>query len=298
MTSQKNHAIKIAQKYSLLSIVVYIGLALLKLITGYFFKSTAIVADGYNNFTDVLSSIIIFIGLIIAQKPADHSHQYGHWKAENIASLFSAFFMLYIGIQVLIDAIIRIFSGTYQRQSIESLGIIFVSSIVIFSLFIINRHIAHKIQSKGLKATAQNNLSDAMTTLLTGISIICSFYFQWYWMDNIIALLIAAIILKTGISILNDNIFSLSDGFNNDQLALYRQTILSHPEIKGIRLLKAREYGSNTYVDVTVLMEQSLTIYESHLVTEEIEHELYEKYDVIFTDVHVEPFITSKNAEH
>ena len=77
-----------------------ICLSILKLVVGYLADSEALKADGLNNATDIISSFAVLIGLKLSQRPADDDHPYGHWKAENVASLVASFIMMVVGIQV------------------------------------------------------------------------------------------------------------------------------------------------------------------------------------------------------
>ena len=96
--------LKQAERGAILSIITYILLSTSKLVFGKLFFSQALFADGLNNLTDVLSSVLVFVGLKISQKPADKNHPYGHWKFETIASLMTSFIMCIIGIEVIRNA--------------------------------------------------------------------------------------------------------------------------------------------------------------------------------------------------
>lgn len=278
----------IIKKMSFITIAIYCAIASLKLAIGFYFNSSAFQADGFNNFTDVIASVAIFIGLHIAHLPADDEHRYGHWKAEGIASLVASFIMFYIGIQVLLSAFSRMVTPNRELLDFSLVIAGFFSSVIFFALYRINKKTAQQYSSIGLKATAQNNLTDAITSFLSTITIILINSLKWFWLDGLIATIISMVILKTGLDIFKETVFQLSDGFDEKTLNRYKTIILAHPEIISIRQLKARHYGPNVYVDVTVLMDGNLTVHESHIITEDIEREL-QNSGVLFTDVHVEP---------
>lgn len=278
----------IVKKMSFITIAIYCAIASLKLAIGFYFNSSAFQADGFNNFTDVIASVAIFIGLHIAHLPADDEHRYGHWKAEGIASLVASFIMFYIGIQVLLSAFSRMVTPNRELLDFSLVIAGFFSSVIFFALYRINKKTAQQYSSIGLKATAQNNLTDAITSFLSTITIILINSLKWFWLDGLIATIISMVILKTGLDIFKETVFQLSDGFDEKTLNRYKTIILAHPEIISIRQLKARHYGPNVYVDVTVLMDGNLTVHESHIITEDIEREL-QNSGVLFTDVHVEP---------
>ena len=88
-----------------LSIGTYLILSSAKLTIGYIGTSEALKADGLNNTTDIIASIAVLIGLRIAQRPPDSNHQYGHLRAETVASLVASFIMLVVGLQVLVSSL-------------------------------------------------------------------------------------------------------------------------------------------------------------------------------------------------
>jgi cation diffusion facilitator family transporter len=280
--------IRVAERGARVSIAVYILLAIAKIGVGYIFASSALTADGFNNLTDVISSVTVLIGLRAARKPADENHPYGHWKAEPIASLITSFVMLLVGFQVFQSTITRMIAGEMtppnQLAAIVALG----SMVVMFAVYRFNMRLANRVQSNGLKAVAKDNLADALTSLATAVAIFASAY-GLIWVDGLMAIVVALIIFKTGVEVFRESTFSLSDGFHEEELTEYRQALETIPQIKGIESIKARMYGTNIYVDVTVLVDAKMTVQEGHDITEIIEKLLYEKHDVMHTDVHVEP---------
>ncbi len=270
------------------SIAVYILMAGLKLGVGLFFNASSLIADGFNNFGDVISSIAMLIGLRTSRIPPDDNHPYGHWKAESIASLLTSFIMILLGMQVLTDAIGKILSGELIAPN-PLAGIVgLISAMVMWGVHRYNLNLSHKTHSKGLKAVAKDNLADALTSLATAIAIFAASFSLW-WVDYVMALIVGGIILKTGVEIASENMFSLSDGFNQQLLNEYRASVIKINRIQQIVSLKARMYGNNIYVDITIVVSGNMSVQESHDLTEEVEELLFKQFDVMHTDVHVEP---------
>lgn len=287
MTKEMNR-VKSAELGAKVSIVVYILLALTKIAVGYFLHSSSLSADGFNNFTDVISSVTILIGLRTARKPADSNHPYGHWKAEPIASLVTSFIMLFVGFQVLLSSVARVISGELLQPDKVAAVVAVVSALILFFLHRYNLNLAEKVNSSGLRAVARDNLADSLTSLATAFAVIAA-ALGWIWLDSFMAIIVSLIILKTGFDIFKESTFSLSDGFKTKKLEIYKERILTIPHVKDVVSIKARMYGANTYVDVTILVDGNLTVQEGHDITESIEKALYEDCDVTYTDVHVEP---------
>lgn len=286
--------LKQAEKGAILSIITYILLSSSKLIVGKLFFSQALFADGLNNFTDVLSSILVFIGLKISQKPADKNHPYGHWKFETLASLITSFMMCIIGLEVIRDAWNNFIYPVQEPPSLITAIIGGVSAVLMFGVYRYNNSLAIKINSLGLKAAAKDNLSDALTSLSTSIAILAA-KLSFTWLDGLMALVVGIMILKTAFDIFKESTFQLTDGFEPEEIKAYKPIILAHPEIKTIEEIKARRYGSNIYLDLTVCMDPNLTVWRSHEITEEIELELEEQFGITFVDIHIEPDKKARN---
>lgn len=287
---EARNQLKQAERGAKTSIAVYILLSFAKLLVGYLFFSTALFADGLNNFTDVISSILVLLGLKIAQKPIDKDHPYGHWKFETIASLMTSFIMFYVGIEVLKNVIQRMWLGTpTPTPSLLNAVVATGAGIVMLLVYRYNKNLAKRLNSLGLKAASKDNLSDALTSFTTAIAILAASN-GILWVDDFMALVVGIIIIKTAIEIFKESTFELTDGFEEEKINEYKAIALSHPEVKAIGELKARRYGSNVYIDLTVLMDPTLTVYDSHAVTEEIEEEFYQRSSVLFIDIHVEPY--------
>ncbi|MGB3161740.1 MAG: cation diffusion facilitator family transporter [Carnobacterium sp.] len=280
--------LKRAEKGAIISIVAYIFLSLIKIGVGVTYQSVALRADGLNNLTDVFSSIAVLVGLKLARRPADDNHPYGHWKAETIASLVTSFVMLFIGIQVFYSSFNRLIEGeSISPDKITGL-VGFLGAIIMLGVYFYNLTLAKKINSDGLKAVAKDNFSDALTSLGTTIAIIGS-TLGYVWMDGTMAIIVSFIIIKTGVEIFRDSAFSLTDGFNTEDLDRYKSSVLNLPNVVSVEEIKARKYGANIYVDVTILVDATLTVLQGHQITENVERTLKESYGIIDIDVHVEP---------
>ena len=284
--SQSN--LKLAERGALISIVAYLILSAAKLATGHLLHSSSLVADGFNNLSDIISNVALLIGIRLARQPADRDHRFGHWKIEDLASLVTSIIMFYVGFDVLRDTVQKILSR--ETTVIDPLGAIVGvgSALVMFAVYLHNRTLAKKAQSKALNAAANDNLSDVVTSLGTSVAIGAS-ALNYPIVDQLVAIVITFFILKTAYDIFIESSFSLSDGFDESLLDKYKAAILELPKVSRVKSQRGRTYGSNIYLDVVIEMNPDLSVYESHAITEEVERLLKEKFGVFDIDVHVEP---------
>ncbi|MCM3629415.1 cation diffusion facilitator family transporter [Paenibacillus glycanilyticus] len=280
--------IKQGEKGALVSIGAYIGLSAIKLGAGYWFASGALVADGFNNLTDIIASVAVLIGLRISQKPPDKDHPYGHFRAETIAALIASFIMATVGIQVIINTVRSLFSGEQTVPSLNSAWVALFAAVCMGAVYYYNRKLANKINNQALHAAAKDNLSDALVSIGAAIGIIGS-QFGMPWLDPVAALAVGGIICKTAWDIFYSSTHALTDGFDANELMTLRSTIERTKGVKSIKDIKARVHGSNVLIDVIVQVDPGLSLIESHRISDEIEQRMEGKHNIMSVHVHVEP---------
>ncbi len=288
MDQQKYHDLKLGERGAIISIIAYICLSILKLLIGYMADSEALKADGLNNTTDIISSIAVLIGLKLSQKPPDSDHPYGHWKAETVASMVASFIMMVVGIQVLFTAVTSVSSGVHTSPDLIAAWTGILSSIVMYGVYRYNKRLANKINSQSVMAAAKDNLSDAWVSIGTAVGIIGA-QFQLPWLDPLAAVIIGLLICKTAWEIFRESSHQLTDGFDETQIESYKDSILNTYGVKGIKDIKARNYGNNTVVDVVILVNSTLDITHAHDICTNVEKTLSIEHNVYGVHVHVEP---------
>jgi cation diffusion facilitator family transporter len=276
------------ERGAIISIIAYIILSSLKLSVGFIANSEALKADGLNNFTDIIASIAVLIGLKLSQRPADDDHPYGHWKAETVASMVASFIMIAVGIQVTYEAISSIFYGRNETPDLVSAWTGLFCALVMYFVYRYNKKLASEINSQSVMAAAKDNLSDAWVSVGTFIGIVGA-QFNLPWLDLITAIIVGLLICKTGWEIFRDASHHLTDGFDEKQIETYKETIIDCYGVKGVKDIKARNYGNNVVVDIVILVNSDLDIRRAHDIATKVENELIKEHNVYDVHVHVEP---------
>ena len=288
--------LKLAEKGAWLSIATYLILAILKLWIASAGNSLALRADGLNNTTDVIASVAVLIGLRISQKPPDDNHRYGHYRAETIASLFAAFIMMFIGIQVIYDTITQLVSSETMKPNMLTAWTALISSGIMLLVFLYNKRLAKELNSQALFAVAQDNRADALVSIGAFIGIIGSLY-GVYWLDPLTGTIVGIIICRTAFQIFKDATLALTDAFDEEELIFIKESIQQVEEVKKVVDIKGRVHGNQALLEVTILVDAYLTVEQSHEITERIEEFLAEKHAVTHAHIHIEPYYGEKNKE-
>ncbi len=280
---------QIARRGIYLSIVTYVIISTAKLLVGYSFDSDAVFADGLNNFTDSFASIALLVGMILSQRPADQNHRYGHYKIETITTLIMSFVIFYIGITVTIDSTTALINQAYAAPTSINAVVGLSSGVIMSGVYWYNNRLGNKLNSPSLKASAKDNLSDALTSFATALSVFLS-RTGILWLDGAMAIVVGLIIIKSGYDIFKESAFSLSDGFPQEDLDNYRKIVLMVPGVRAVSDIRGRNYGANVYIDITILVDPEISVQAGHAITEKVESALQKTEDVTAIDVHVEPY--------
>ena len=278
-----------AEAGALLSIFVYLLLSTGKLLAGAVFGSDAVEADGWNNLSDIIASSAVYIGMKIAKKPRDCNHPYGHSRAENISSLLAAFLMMSIGIDVITSGIRSLF-GKEKAAAPDVLAAVvaLASAAVMIGVYAINRRLARRTNSMALEAVAKDNLSDALVSIGAAIGI-AGARLGWPWLDPLAALVIGAMIGKTAWEVFMETAHTLTDGFDEQQLAVYKDEIAAVSGVRDVADIKARMLGNDIVLEVTIRVDSHLTVAKSHEIADEVERLMRNRHNIRATHVHVEP---------
>ena len=257
--------LKLAQRGAYLSIFSYIFLSLLKYYFGFVYDSAAVRADAINNMTDILASLAVLIGLKISIKPPDDNHPYGHLKSENISSLVVSFIIMAVGLQVLIENVPQIFEPAKDSPHPIVIYVSIFSGLVMVGVYFINSRLSEKTKSVSLKSAAMDNLSDGMISIGTAIGLILT-QFGLPIADVIIASILGLVIMYTGIKIFKESIFALSDGYREQDLVDHKEDILEVEGVIDVISIKGRYHGSSIFLDVTIIVDPTITITEAHKI--------------------------------
>lgn len=279
--------LKLAQRGAYLSIFTYIILAVLKYYFGVEYDSAAVRADALNNMTDIFASLAVLIGLKISIRPPDDNHPYGHLKSENIASLVVSFIIIFVGLQVLMENVPAVFSPAEQAPNPVVIYVSIFSGLVMLAVFFINRKLAEKTKSTSLKSASMDNFSDSMISLGTAAGLILT-QVGLPIADVIIASILGLLIMYTGLKILKDAVFALSDGYNDADLIEHKEDVLEVNGVLDVKSIKGRYHGSSIFLDVTIIVDPDISITDAHMICDRVEEHMHDK-GIMSLYVHPEP---------
>ncbi len=275
-----------------LLIGVVVGLIVFKVIVGLLTHSISILAQAADSLLDLFAGIITFSAIRIAAKPADSEHQYGHGKAEDIAGVGQAVLIFIAGGLIIYSAIVRIVTKHYVVEQPEA-GIAVMAVSIVVSIFL-SRHllrVARRTGSVALEANARNIATDVYSTsaVLAGLAILR--FTELNIIDPILAIGVAVYILKVAVDTIRKPISGLLDErLPSSQEAVIEDCLRKHSrEVSGFHALRTRRAGSQSYIDLHLVMASDISLEQAHQICDRIEVEIQDVLHEASVIIHAEP---------
>lgn len=274
---------------SIVGIILNIFLAIIKFFIGYIISSVSVTADAVNNLTDTGSSAITLIGFRLANKPPDRDHPYGHGRVEYIAALVVAFMVILVGFQFIQTSLDRVLNPQPINFEMIPFIILIVSIIVKVWMIGFNSNLGKKIDSTGLKATAQDAFGDVLTTSVVALSIILG-QFTSFPIDGIVGIIVSILIMYNGVNLVRETISPLiGETPSKELLDSIMEDVLSYEHITGAHDLYVHFYGAHkTMAVIDVEFPAEVDVIEMHRIVHDAEREIGEKYDLTLV-IHMDP---------
>ena len=279
--------------YGILSSVVGIFCNVLlfgvKMTIGTLMRSMAVMADAFNNLSDAASSVIGFVGVKMANKPADKDHPFGHGRMEYIAALIVSFLVIEVGITFFKSSIEKIRNPEELAFSWISFIILALSVGVKLWLSVFNRVLGRRIDSKVMLATAADSMGDVITTTATLVSIIVC-RFSGVNIDGVVGLIVSIVVIMSGISIARDTLEPLiGKGVDPKLYGEIKELVESYDGIVGTHDLIVHNYGpGRSMASIHAEVPRDVDIETSHEIIDRAEREVSKKLG-LFLVIHMDP---------
>ena len=278
------------KKAGLLGIVGNIFLLIIKGTIGFITKSQSMIADSVNSASDILASLMTFIGNKISSEPKDNDHNFGHGKAEYLFSLFISITMIVVSVKLFIDSVLSLVTKSEFTFSWALIIICILTIITKFALYLYTRKLYKKYDNILLKSNYKDHRNDCVVTTSTLISIIFGYY-GIFWVDALVGTGISIWILLTGIEIFTESYNVLMDV----SLDEYTKDIIfdltrTHKEIKNCYNLYSAPVGNKYLVVFTIAVDGNMSTYESHKLANHLEKDIeaIDKIEKVVIHVHPE----------
>ena len=248
------------QKKNMLSIskfaiCINIVLALLKIIAGKIFYSMSLLSDGLNSLSDLITNVLVIVGLKVGSNPEDKEHPFGHGKIESVFSVI---------IGTVLAILIKIFQLVFMQKKAKKYNNALINSL----------------------------LADYKTDIVISTSVLIGLTLSKIHpiFDTVVGFIVSMYIIKSGYELIKENSLILLDSQDDALIEKIRSEILQFEEIENAHDFRMTTSGKDIYMFVDVRMDKNKTIEEAHDITNKISKKIKHKYkNIKRLLIHIEP---------
>lgn len=277
------------RRSGMLTIAFALAIVAIKLFAAIETNAASMLASLMDAMMDVSVSLLNFIALRYALKPADDDHRFGHGKAEAVMALFQAAFLAGAAFVLLYQGFNRFFVPDPVGEIRQGMWAILVCTFLTLTLVLVQRWIIAKTGSLAVKADQSHYRSD----LLMNAAVLLALYLvqnSLLWADAVIAILIACYLLVNAAMLLRESMVHLLD---QELPEPERQQILQHllkmPGVYGVEQLRTRRAGPRIFVQLRLLLPHDWSLQKAHQVTDLAEQQIAAMYPDAEVIIHPDP---------
>ncbi len=279
------------RRYAWLSIAAALATILLKSGAWWLTGSVGLLSDAIESLVNLAGALMALWMLTIAAQPADDDHFYGHGKAEYFSSGFEGLLILVAAIGIGWAAVERLLQPQALEQVGVGLGISVIASVINLLTALVLLRAGREHRSITLEADAHHLLTDVWTSVGVILGVAAVWLTGWLWLDPLLALLVAANIVWTGVRLVSRSAAGLMDAaLATDQQSALAAVMETHRR-QGIdfHALWTRQAGARVFISVHVLVPGRWTVKEGHDLVERIEAEMRAALPHAHVLTHLEP---------
>jgi cation diffusion facilitator family transporter len=277
-------------RFAWLSIAAAVTTILLKAASYWLTGSIGLLSDALESFVNLAGAIMALAMLTVAARPADEDHLYGHSKAEYFSSGVEGTLILIAAVSIGFTAIQRLIDPKPLEQVGLGIAVSIAASLINFIVARILLAASRRDNSITLEANSQHLMTDVWTSVGVVVGVSAVVITGWERLDPIVALVVAANIIWSGIHIVRKSVLGLMDtAIPSRELALVQQVLDKHMQ-KEIQYhaLRTRQSGSRRFVSVHVLVPGKWTVQRGHELLERIEADIRQVLPSITVFTHLE----------
>ncbi|RMG93632.1 MAG: cation transporter [Chloroflexi bacterium] len=278
-------------RFAWLSIATAVATILLKGLAYLLTGSVGFLSDALESGVNLAAAIMALVSLAIATRPPDEEHAYGHDKAEYFSSGAEGTLILVAAVTIAVSALRRLL----YLEPLEQVGAGLLVSATASVLNLLTARVllraGKQYDSITLRADAHHLLTDVWTSVgvIAGVGLVA--ITGWEWLDPLIALIVAAHIVRAGVRLVWDSLHGLMDtALPPEEMAL-ATAVLDRYKKRGIEYhaLRTRRSGAQRFLSVHVQVPGAWTVQQGHTLMEEIERDLRQVLSPISIITHLEP---------
>jgi len=282
---------RLMRRAALASMSVAVTLIAAKLVAWLLTGSVSMLSSLVDSSLDLVGSLITFIAIRQALEPADEEHRFGHGKAEALAGMTQAGFIVASACGVLLTIIDRFLHPQEVREETVGVGVSALAVILVLALMAYQSHVVRRTGSIAVDADRSHYMTDLVTNISVGVGLFLSSILQQPMIDVAVALGVAIYLVVSALHIARTSIDVLMDRELPDA---ERQRILdiarNHPGVRNVHDLRTRSAGLTKFIQMHVVFQPTMSLGRAHVMGDSIEAEILAAFPGAEVILHIDPW--------
>jgi ferrous-iron efflux pump FieF len=252
--------------------------------------SVSLLSSLIDSTLDLAASLVNLIAIRHAIQPPDKEHRFGHGKAEPLAGLAQAAFVLGSAGFLLVHAGERLVRPVPISNTEVGYAVMAVSIVLTLGLVLYQRFVVRRTGSLAINADSLHYSVDLLTNMSVIVALMLSIQFGWLWADPLIAIAIGVFILHSAWKILRQSLNLLMDReLPDEERERIRRIVRSHPEVIDIHDLRTRSSGTHVFIQFHLEMDGNLTLIDAHMIADQVMSEVERAFPDAEVLIHEDP---------
>jgi len=271
------------------SATVAVVLIICKAAAWVYTDSVSLMATLMDSCLDVLASLLNLLAVRHALSPADREHRFGHGKAEALSGLGQSMFIAGSALFLVLESLRRLWSP--QPIEMAMVGVVVMGISIVLTLVLVSYQnmVIKQTGSTAIRADSLHYRTDLLINFGVLIALLFSQYL-WVGVDALVALGIVGFLLHSVWEIIHHALDDLMDHeLSEDARSSIKKVVCDHPQVQGMHDLRTRRSGLTTFVQLHLELEDHLTLFEAHAISDEVEASLRQLFPQAEILIHEDP---------
>lgn len=278
---------ELGSKAAIVGIIGNIFLAIIKCFGGLIFHSSALLADGLHSFSDLFTSIVVYIGIKYSSKPADTNHPFGHGQAEPLSALIVAIFLGIVGFEFAQHSFAQLKSPVIIIPEQSALFILIFALLIKIAMANYTSTIGKKLNSPAIIADTEHHKSDVLSSIIVFIGILGA-QNGYTYLDPFVGFLVSIYIIYIGYSISKRCVIQLMGTVDEKMSENIKKIALSHKAVISVHKIRMFHMGVQNYATLHIEVDKDLSLEKAHAIGHNVSRYIELKLDTVAI-VHIDP---------
>jgi len=253
-------------------------------------ESVSVLSSLVDSLLDIVASVVNLIAVRHALQPADAEHRFGHGKAEPLAGLGQAAFIIGSGLFVIFEVADRLVHPRLLENETAGILVMLFSIAMTITLVSFQRYVVRKTRSVAITADSLHYVTDVLTNGGVILALVLVSWLGWHWVDPLFGAAIAAYIVYSAWIIAAQSLNLLMDReLSDEDRARIVKIATAHPEVTAVHDLRTRSSGRHTFIQFHLEMKGEMTLHRAHVISDEVEARIREAFPSAEVIIHEDP---------